>query len=151
MILQAESDHNVKDTYNYMTIQTDIRMPRRHFTFLEDFLQHQAFQAAISHAVAQITAEENIDCRVLNLGAGAGLCESPCVFSVACGLVSWLGSVIHARIESVTHSFTVMSAPQKRHTAWREHKCYFRSARGGHCCNLHVVASIEMLGLQDIG
>ncbi|KAK9825810.1 hypothetical protein WJX74_009582 [Apatococcus lobatus] len=70
---QAESDHNVKDTYNYMTIQTDIRMPRRHFTFLEDSELHRVFQAAISQAVAQITADEDIDCRVLNLGAGAGL------------------------------------------------------------------------------
>ena len=71
--MQAESDHNVKDTYNYMTIQTDIRMPRRHFSFLEDSAQHQPFQAAISQAVARITAEEDIDCRVLSLGAGAGM------------------------------------------------------------------------------
>ena len=77
MCLQAESDHNVKDTYNYMTIQTDIRMPHRHFKFLEDTLQHQAFQAAIDQAVAQITADEDIDCRVLNLGAGAGGQHSP--------------------------------------------------------------------------
>ena len=70
--MQAESDHNVKDTYNYMTIQTDIRMPRRHFAFLEDAGLHGAFQAAITQAVAQISAEEDIDCRVLDLGAGAG-------------------------------------------------------------------------------
>ena len=70
--MQAESDHNVKDTYNYMTIQTDVRMPRRHFTFLEDSGQHEAFQAAITQAVAHITADGDLDCRVLNLGAGAG-------------------------------------------------------------------------------
>ena len=28
-MLQAEKDHHVRDTYNYVTIQTDIRMPQR--------------------------------------------------------------------------------------------------------------------------
>lgn len=28
-VLQAEKDHHVRDTYNYVTIQTDIKMPQR--------------------------------------------------------------------------------------------------------------------------
>ena len=31
---QAENDYHLKDTYNYMTIQTDIRIPKRHFKVL---------------------------------------------------------------------------------------------------------------------
>ena len=33
---QAENDYNIKDTYNYMTVQTDIRKPRAHIAYLED-------------------------------------------------------------------------------------------------------------------
>ena len=52
--------------------QTDIRMPKRHLRLLEDGAFNSAFQQAIQAAVAAVAAEDK-DCRVLNLGAGAGL------------------------------------------------------------------------------
>ena len=33
---QAENDYNIKDTYNYVTVQTDIKLPRVHIAYLED-------------------------------------------------------------------------------------------------------------------
>ena len=51
--------------------QTDIKLPRRHFTFLEDEYYNSRFGQAIQEAVKAIIAEDK-DCRVLNLGAGAG-------------------------------------------------------------------------------
>lgn len=68
---QAENDHHVKDTYNYVTVQTDIRMPGRQFGVLADAVRQGAWQRAIRAAVARIEGEDK-DCRVLNLGAGAG-------------------------------------------------------------------------------
>ena len=61
----------MKDTYNYVTVQTDIRMPRRHFNVLADTARQAPWQAAIRAAVLRIEGEDK-DCRVLNLGAGAG-------------------------------------------------------------------------------
>lgn len=69
---QAENDYHIKDTYNYMTVQADIRMPVRHFTQLEDAYHTGQYRAAIQAAVESIEAQDT-DCRVLNLGAGAGL------------------------------------------------------------------------------
>lgn len=69
---QADNDHHVKDTYNYVTVQTDIRMPRRHFGVLADTARQAPWQAAIQAAVLHIEGEDK-DCRVLNLGAGAGV------------------------------------------------------------------------------
>ena len=34
--LQAELDHHVRDTYNYVTVQADIVMPGRQLAVLED-------------------------------------------------------------------------------------------------------------------
>lgn len=62
----------MKDTYNYVTVQTDIRMPRRHFRVLADTARQAPWQAAIQAAVLRIEGEDK-DCRVLNLGAGAGV------------------------------------------------------------------------------
>ena len=109
---QAENDHHIKDTYNYVTVQVgagvcqapppggvssdsqlpaaypraapsspvpspasrqaDIKMPKRQIQSLGDAYFHGAFEAAISAAVASIAADDR-DCRVLDLGAGAGL------------------------------------------------------------------------------
>ncbi|KAK9815442.1 hypothetical protein WJX72_003717 [[Myrmecia] bisecta] len=69
---QAESDHHVRDTYNYMTVQTDVRMPKRQFHYLNDSARQDAYERAITAAVDRIRSEDK-DCRVLNLGAGAGL------------------------------------------------------------------------------
>eukprot|EP00887_Chlorella_sp_A99_P001822 scaffold19.g1822.t1 len=69
---QAEKDYHIRDTYNYVTVQTDIRMPKRHLRLLEDSYLNSRFQAAIEAAVASIE-EQDRDCRVLDLGAGAGL------------------------------------------------------------------------------
>ena len=69
--MQAESDHHVRDTYNYVTVQTDIAMPKRLLVVLQDTVRQDAWAAAIADAVAAIKAEDK-DCRVLDLGAGAG-------------------------------------------------------------------------------
>ena len=34
--MQAELDHHVRDTYNYVTVQADIVMPGRQLAVLED-------------------------------------------------------------------------------------------------------------------
>jgi type III protein arginine methyltransferase len=69
---QAENDHNIKDTYNYMTVQADIRMPTRQFKALEDPYYNSAWRRAVEGAVKEIEDSET-DCRVLNLGSGAGV------------------------------------------------------------------------------
>ena len=70
-VLQAESDHHVKDTYNYVTVQTDVKMPRRQIHYLQDTARHEPFQLAVQAAVWKLLAEDK-DVRVLHLGAGAG-------------------------------------------------------------------------------
>ena len=72
MDLQADNDHHVKDTYNYATVQADVKMPGRHFRYLEDDTRAAAFGKAICAAVDRVHAEDK-DARVLNLGCGAGL------------------------------------------------------------------------------
>jgi len=69
--LQAESDHHVRDTYNYMTVQTDIAMPKRQLKIVEDLVRQSAWATAIKDSVRAIVAEDK-DCRVLDLAAGAG-------------------------------------------------------------------------------
>jgi protein arginine N-methyltransferase 7 len=68
---QAERDHHTRDTYNYLTVQTDIRMPKRQIRLLEDSQRHVCYEEAIQRAVQQIKALD-LDVRVLNLGAGSG-------------------------------------------------------------------------------
>ena len=68
---QAESDHHVRDAYNYMTVQTDIARPKRQMKVVEDTVRQAAWTAAIKDAVTSMVAED-MDCRVLDLGAGAG-------------------------------------------------------------------------------
>ena len=74
--MQADKDHHVRDTYNYVTVQSDIKIPGRHFAVLEDSARHAAFRAAITAAVAQMEAEDK-DARMLNLGCGAGDARRP--------------------------------------------------------------------------
>lgn len=50
---------------------TDIAMPKRHLAVLQDRVRQEAWRAAIAAAVAATIAEDK-DCRVLDLGAGAG-------------------------------------------------------------------------------
>ncbi len=69
---QAENDHNIKDTYNYMTVQADIRMPARQLKALDDPYFNSAWRRAVEAAVKEIEETET-DCRVLNLGSGAGV------------------------------------------------------------------------------
>ena len=69
---QAENDYHLKDTYNYMTIQTDIRIPKRHFKVLEDGVRRSKFASAIQRAVDKLHGDAK-DARVLNIGCGAGL------------------------------------------------------------------------------
>ena len=69
--LQAESDHHVRDTYNYMTVQTDIAMPKRQLKIVEDLVRQSAWATAIKESVKATMAEDK-DCRVLDLAAGAG-------------------------------------------------------------------------------
>ena len=75
---QAENDYHIKDTYNYMTVQADMRMPKRHFSYLEDTYRHECYQQALGKAIGQISAEDK-DCRVLNLGSGSGLYAMMCL------------------------------------------------------------------------
>ena len=69
---QAENDYHLKDTYNYMTIQSDIRIPKRYFKVLNDEPRRSKYAAAIKRAIDKIHAEAK-DARVLNIGCGAGL------------------------------------------------------------------------------
>ena len=69
---QAENDHHIKDTYNYMTVQSDIRMPKKIMNQLEDTYFNGQYKKAIEAAVASIESTDT-DCRVLNLGSGAGV------------------------------------------------------------------------------
>ena len=69
--MQAESDHHVRDAYNYMTVQTDIAMPARQIKVVQDSVRQAAWAAAITDTVARIRGQD-MDCRVLDLGAGAG-------------------------------------------------------------------------------
>lgn len=45
---QAELDHHVRDTYNYVTVQADIVMPGRQLAVLEDAYR-QAGPSVSSH------------------------------------------------------------------------------------------------------
>lgn len=54
-----------------MTVQTDIAVPKRQMQVVQDTVRQSAWTAAIKHAVTSIIAED-MDCRVLDLGAGAG-------------------------------------------------------------------------------
>ena len=56
-----------------MTIQTDIRIPKRHFKVLSktEFVD-QKFASAIQRAVDKLHGDAK-DARVLNIGCGAGL------------------------------------------------------------------------------
>lgn len=69
--LQAESDHHVKDTYNFVTVRSDVRMPARHIRYLHDSARWRPLQAAVVAATAKLAAEDK-DVRMLLLGAGAG-------------------------------------------------------------------------------
>ncbi|BDA48465.1 Protein arginine N-methyltransferase 7 [Coccomyxa sp. Obi] len=69
---QADNDHHVKDTYNYVTVQADVKMPGHHFGYLEDDSRAAAFERAIREAVDRMHADDK-DARVLNLGCGTGL------------------------------------------------------------------------------
>lgn len=70
---QADSDHHVKDTYNYVTIQTDVKMPARQIEYLQDPQRHRPFVKAVEAAVGKLLTEDK-DVRMLHLGAGAGEC-----------------------------------------------------------------------------
>jgi len=69
--VQAESQHDVKDTYNYVTIKTDVSMPARHIRALQDPARCHPWQEAVKAAVARLAAQHK-DVRMLHLGAGAG-------------------------------------------------------------------------------
>lgn len=69
---QAENDYHLKDTYNYMTIQADIRVPKRHFKVLQDDVRRAKFSTAIKCAIDKMHDDAK-DARVLNIGCGAGL------------------------------------------------------------------------------
>jgi protein arginine N-methyltransferase 7 len=69
---QAENDAGIKDTYNYMTVQADVRAPGRALAALADARATSAWAAAVAAAVADVEAG-GADARVLVLGGGAGL------------------------------------------------------------------------------
>lgn len=69
---QADNDYYVKDTYNYVTVQTDVRMPKLHMEVLRDDPRIAAFAQAIARAIDACHAED-MDPRLLMLQGGAGL------------------------------------------------------------------------------
>lgn len=44
--MQAEKDHHVRDTYNYVTIQTDIKMPQRAAAAARDTARQACYACA---------------------------------------------------------------------------------------------------------
>eukprot|EP00210_Caulerpa_lentillifera_P006726 g6428.t1 len=69
---QAERDHHIRDTYNYVTIQTDVRMPSKCIKVLEDNERCDLFSKAVRKAVHSIQ-EKNIEPRLLCIGTGSSL------------------------------------------------------------------------------
>ena len=68
---QADTEYHIKDTYNYMTVQADVRMPRRHFKYLRR-RPPRRLRARARAAIDKVRAERHCDARVLHLGCGAG-------------------------------------------------------------------------------
>ena len=70
---QAESELDIKDAYMYVTVMADVDMPRRYLDgYLEDVAAHARYRQAI-HAAVQAIESRDMDCRVLNVGAGGGM------------------------------------------------------------------------------
>ena len=69
---QAENDPEIKETYNYMTVQADIRMPGRALRQIRDVRTIRAYRRAIEGAVAALESADT-DARVLNLNCGPGV------------------------------------------------------------------------------
>ena len=69
---QAENDPNIKETYNYMTVQADIRMPGRALREVRDVETIRAYRQAIEKAVGALESSDT-DARVLNLSCGPGV------------------------------------------------------------------------------
>ena len=78
----------MRDTYNYVTVQTDIAMPKRQISIVEDTVRQAAWQAAIQQSVKAIVAEDK-DCRVLDLAAGAGKTLCFCDLHLFVALCIW--------------------------------------------------------------
>ena len=49
---QAELDHHVRDTYNYVTVQADIAMPGRQLAVLEDTYRQASHRLLLYYDVA---------------------------------------------------------------------------------------------------
>jgi hypothetical protein len=88
-VLQAEKDHHVRDTYNYVTIQTDIKMPR-----------HAA-------AVARDAARQVIPCWVLIQLDPVIQCTAmrtkETKFDSMCVLLGILGLAVHVNVQLSRH------------------------------------------------
>ena len=69
---QAESDPALRDTYTFVTIQSDVRAPQAYLSYLCDVARWQAWASAVTQAVAAIRAR-GCEARVLDLASGAGL------------------------------------------------------------------------------
>ncbi len=69
---QAENDPDIRETYNYMTVQADIRMPGRAIREVRDVGTIRAYRRAIEGAVAALESSDT-DARVLNLSCGPGV------------------------------------------------------------------------------
>ena len=104
---QAENDYHVRDTYNYLTVQADIRMPRRHFKYLEDVSRLDAFAAAVAIAVERLRADAR-DARVLHLGCGAGVMSMEALRAGAHHVVAadrWLYHAMAAKENLLNNGF----------------------------------------------
>lgn len=93
-IVQAESDHHVKDTYNYVTIQTDTKMPARHTDLLHDSYRTNLFEQAVKEAVKSIL-EEDKDVRMLHLGPGTGIIQDQIPKTCFCFAIPWF---MHSKV-----------------------------------------------------
>ena len=104
---QAENDYHVRDTYNYLTVQADVRMPRRHFKYLEDVARLDAFAAAVAAAVERLRADAR-DARVLHLGCGAGVMSMEALRAGAHHVVAadrWLYHAMAAKENLLNNGF----------------------------------------------
>ena len=109
-------------------------MPKRHLRLLEDAYFNSLFQAAIQQAVAAIEGEDK-DCRVLDLGAGAGLHAMMALRAGAHHVTAterWLYLALACKESLVSNGFT----EEQYKVVYKRPTDLTRAADVPICCNL---------------